>query len=103
MMWEFGDSLPLIRHLQEKCHQIGYHVALGGGVLNNGSSDKDLDLYFLPMGNDNLNNNRTLLFDVLEELWGAWEPINGDYAPNVPWQFMVKFMLGERRIDAFIV
>ena len=39
-----------------------WHVALGGGVLNHGYSDDDLDLYILPL------NKRAKVDDAIEAL-----------------------------------
>jgi acetamidase/formamidase len=48
--WYLADALVLVRELQARVWPLGYHVALGGGVLNHGYSDKDVDLYVLPLG-----------------------------------------------------
>lgn len=68
-------GLVIIRNLQPQVRPLGYHIALGGGVLNNGSSTHDLDLYFIP-----LVAQETYQIDALYELlfttWGPGEPIN---------------------------
>lgn len=46
--WYLADAQLLIRKLQQACWPLFHHVALGGGVLNHGYSDKDLDIYVLP-------------------------------------------------------
>ncbi len=46
--WTIEAALLLIRRLQPALRAYGYHLALGGGVLNRGSSGHDLDLYLLP-------------------------------------------------------
>lgn len=48
-MWTLDEAVKLIRNLQPKAHKLGYHLALAGGVLNNGTSDKDLDILAVPM------------------------------------------------------
>ncbi len=45
--WTLEEALILVRALQPTAWQYGYHLCLGGGVLNKGVSSKDLDLYFL--------------------------------------------------------
>lgn len=42
------DALLLVRKLQAVAWPLNFHVALGGGVLNHGYSDKDVDIYVLP-------------------------------------------------------
>lgn len=44
-----AETQLLIRDLQEIAWPLNYHVTLGGGVLNHGYSDKDIDLYILPI------------------------------------------------------
>lgn len=46
--WYLADAQLLIRELQDAMWPLFHHVALGGGVLNHGYSDKDLDIYVLP-------------------------------------------------------
>jgi hypothetical protein len=48
-MWGLSDALDVIRPLQFKALQYGYHLALGGGVLNKGMSSNDLDIIVLPL------------------------------------------------------
>lgn len=47
--WYLADALLVVRELQAALWPLGWHVALGGGVLNHGYSDHDLDLYVLPI------------------------------------------------------
>ncbi len=49
--WYLADAQLLVRKLQAIAWPNGWHIALGGGVLNHGYSDKDLDLYALPIYN----------------------------------------------------
>ena|SRR3990167_4283139 len=84
--WKIEEGLKLIRALQGRVKEFGYHIALGGGVLNNGMSDKDLDLYFLPFNNPNVAKENTQgLLDWLSKLWGEPKQI-GEYPdqPNDP-------------------
>lgn len=36
--------------------ESGYYLAMGGGIINRGFSDKDLDLIILPMGDRELDS-----------------------------------------------
>jgi hypothetical protein len=46
--WTLENSVELIRLLQPLAHRHGYHLALAGGILNRGFSEKDLDVVALP-------------------------------------------------------
>jgi hypothetical protein len=102
-MWRIEHALSVVRALQPMTRDFNYHLTLGGGVLNLGRSDKDLDLYFLPLCNDT-DHEPALLLGFLEELWGKSEPIGSEdcYEEDPRW-LKVKFMLnGWRRIDVFV-
>jgi hypothetical protein len=79
MMWELKDGLDLVRAIQSRTREFGYHVALGGGVLNRGGSDKDIDLYFHPMCNPDLKEDSAGLMNFLMSIWGKAEDIDKDY------------------------
>lgn len=74
-MWQLDPALRIVRALQPTTRQFGYHLTLGGGVLNKGESKKDLDLYFLPMGGfgKGKKNNANGMLKYLEKLWGSSE------------------------------
>ena len=117
-MWKLDQALDLVREIQPVIHGMGYHVVLGGGVLNNGESKKDLDLYFHPMmGKETFisaTNPGNPLLRWLEELFGKpeefWNPDQevdeyGDiqYPHRDPYVWKKKYQWGNRRIDVFIV
>ena len=117
-MWTLEQGLTVVRALQEHIRTYGYHLTLGGGVINKGSSNKDLDLYFLPMGCPDRSPERPGdLLAFLEMLWGKSEDIRvtsgGEYGdedsfdPNGLYQHAVKFNRQSKtgtkqRIDVFI-
>lgn len=43
-MWTLKESLYLIPKFEAIAKILGYHVALGGSVMYNGESNKDLDI-----------------------------------------------------------
>lgn len=47
VVWRIEDALKWIREHQASVQKLGYHLALGGGVLNKGFSCKDLDLVLM--------------------------------------------------------
>ena len=103
--WTLDEGRCEIQRVQSGSRAYGYHVALGGGVLNTGSSRKDLDLYFLPLDNDTSKPNSGSLVQWLETLWGKSEPINDpNYGPSDYYTQKLKFMpLVSKRIDVFVI
>lgn len=78
--WTLEDGLKLIRAIQNDSREFGYHVALGGGVLNRGESEKDIDLYFLPLDNPALPApNLDGLVKWLTKLWGIPKNLDENY------------------------
>ena len=102
--WTMEQALDVIRFIQPLLKEHKYHVALGGGVLNNGFSDKDLDLYFFPFDESKIDP----IMPFLETIWGKSEEINPNregYPADVNFEVKVKFgakVPGEKRIDVFI-
>lgn len=103
--WTITEALTLIRHIQPILHENGWHVALGGGVLNNGFSNKDLDLYFFPFGSkDGVSTDS--LKRWLGLMWGDAQDMS-TYRNNKDEVFMVKEKYyppnyPDKRIDCFI-
>lgn len=66
-MWVLENALIVVRDIQAAARPYGYHVALGGGVLNTGKSHNDLDLYCMPMKqfSPNTDKLRTVLMFFL--------------------------------------
>lgn len=80
-VWYLSDAQTLVRELQEHIWPLGWHVTLGGGVLNHGYSDKDLDLYLLPRYvKDHLHDVEKLKSLLLS--W--WEEAEGGYDKRAP-------------------
>lgn len=80
--WTMEDGLKLVRALQPEARKFGYHLSLGGSVLNQGHSHKDIDLYFLPFENKGVNGGKSNLqglVSYLEELWGVSKCLFKDY------------------------
>ena len=104
-MWTLEEALVLCRTLQPSVTKFGYHLCLGGGVLNIGRSDKDLDLYLLPLaGEERAWEN---LCDYLGVVLGESESLRkAEYAdaeaPGV-YNHMLKFDYGTKRVDLFIM
>lgn len=65
--WGIDDALLLIRRMQKEVRPLGYHLALGGGVLNKGYSNKDVDIYILPCLGE-----KHRMFDLLRLMRKEW-------------------------------
>ena len=103
-MWTFEDAHEAITALQPESREFGFHLCLGGGVLNNGSSDKDLDLYFLPMDREESPNDLDGLVSRLEEYFGPSETLlDPAYLRESAYRQKLKFTFDDRRIDVFII
>jgi hypothetical protein len=106
--WSLSEALELVREIQPQIKRYGYHVALGGGVLNNGYSEKDADLYFLSLDDATTTN----IGELSEFLSGYWHdmlctPI-GDvdhYGPHKLYRLRQTYreLKTGKRIDVFIV
>jgi hypothetical protein len=46
-MWTLESAIPLIRKIAPIAQRYGFSVALYGSVLDVGTSEKDLDLFFV--------------------------------------------------------
>lgn len=109
-MWSLAQGIGVVQALQKPAREYGYHVAIGGGVVNKTFSEKDLDLYFLPMGGFNTKESVTKptpMLRFLEALWGISEELEKEYEGQPAskegcYAHAVKFQHGQKRIDCFI-
>lgn len=129
-MWTIEQALELIRLMQPEARKRSYHICLGGGVLNKGVSEKDLDLYFHPLCNQTDTKlaaleanklNANTLKAWLDGLWGEGKLIGGtqmvrpntqggiiiedipDYPPDIIYYHRLKYDFSGARIDVFII
>ena len=103
MKWTLESALALVRHLQTRVAKpCGYHACLGGSVLNNGESDKDVDLYFLPLVGQPADSAKLIRY--LETRLGPSEPIGDAYPGELFYEHRLKFEQAPTgRVDVFIV
>jgi hypothetical protein len=103
-VWQIDEALDLVRLLQPLTRQFNYHLALGGSVLNRGRSDKDLDIYFLPLDNGDEVQPRELE-NWLGEVYGPAKRLSGEAYKDDPSAYRSKVQLTHcgKRIDAFIM
>lgn len=76
--WTLDEALALIRPIQEDTRKFGFHLSLGGGVLNKGYSKKDLDLYFLPYENTRGSQDAQGLITWLDGMWGKGQSMRSE-------------------------
>ena len=103
-IWTFEQAHELVLSVQWQVRQFGFHLALGGGVLNRLVSMKDVDLYFIPLDDRPEPPNFEGLVAYLEGLWGSSFPITDPaYGPSLMYYDKKKFSYPEgKRIDVFI-
>jgi hypothetical protein len=116
-MWTLEDGLRVVRALQPLTREYNYHLTLGGGVLNKGQSQKDLDLFFLPMMgfSETATRDADGMLAYLKRLWGPAEPLASGQDLEDPtaltrfYKHAVKFTRRggddgsvQQRIDCFI-
>lgn len=109
--WTLVEGVLFMQGLQPLLKECGYHALLGGGVLNTGSSQKDLDVFLVPLNGEESRPREALgVFqsylarDGDLDHWG--DPIRDspDYKAGEPWhwQEMLTFVYQDQRIDLFI-
>ena len=110
-MWTLLEALKIVRMLQPVIRPMGYHITLGGGVLNKGISKKDLDLFILRCNNTEREESFSVIVAVSKTLKQTREVLTSrplrdspDYGPDEDFHFKqaYMFMLGDRRIDVFV-
>jgi hypothetical protein len=100
-MIALNTALRLIRETQATAGSFGYHICLGGGVLNRGFSEKDLDLYFLPLIEQ--PQDPTRLLESLEIGWGPSDPAFSGGAAQGPYLHKRRYDILEGRVEVFIM
>lgn len=103
LMWDLDEALPIIRELQGEIRPLGYHLTLGGGVLNKGHSYKDLDIYIIPLVGETAKIID--LMNLLAHKFGEPEEIGSGGASYEPDVYAYKQQYGtkDRRIDIFVI
>jgi hypothetical protein len=101
--WTLDEARALVNELQGRMWALRHHIALGGSVLNHGTSEKDLDLYVLPFGGDAIGTAEQV-DDVLELVLDYESPIGGAHYPQQPsMRRRDRYTYGDKRVDVFVV
>lgn len=110
-MWTLNEARLFINEIQSKLLAKNYHVVLGGSVLNDGQSENDLDLYFLPLEDESKHPDDRRIFnyisvmEIMHEVTGHYGNHMEDYE-NLRSTYECKLMYKTKdgkKIDAFIV
>jgi hypothetical protein len=105
IIWGLDEALELVRSMQSALRPLGYHVALAGGVLNKGFSQKDLDLVFLPLTNDVAPPVEPLfnhLLTIFEPPYDNEWPISHEPNPYSCYRKQYQMTHQGRRVDLFV-
>lgn len=112
-MWTLERALGFVRKLQPLTRLYGYHLCVGGGVVNTGTSDKDLDLYLLPLDDQKVVVDFDGMLMEMEAELGPSEDIRKpltltkqkDYPDALwsPYYAKRKFANNGARVDVFFI
>lgn len=102
-MWTLEQGLELARKLEPLAIECGFHIAVGGGVMLRGSSNKDLDLFFYPHCKSSDRPSLGTLIVKLHKfgfkgIKAIGTSVTLDDQKDVRWAY-----LGDKRIDFFFV
>jgi len=105
--WSLEEALALIRMLEPKLTQVGFHVALMGSVLIEGHSTNDLDLILFPHSSNRVDVESARLELTIAGLRpvisrarvaAAWEREGSSDAKHVEvWAY------NDKRVDLFFM
>jgi hypothetical protein len=97
MKWTLEEGIGVARMFEKIVSPLGFHVALGGGVLLRGESIKDLDLFVYP--HQKSTSNLTRVKEALQTLVKDFQPCGHKYDQKEVYKCL---FLGQR-IDFFFL
>ena len=99
IIWNIEQAQRLCSNLERLLQPVGAHVALGGSVLYNGSSEKDVDIFIYPHASTNI----TPLSPVLRKLTELGFTNSTEKPSVVSGGKVIRVMTGidGRRVDFF--
>lgn len=104
MIWTLSQAQQLVAELHDAVWDVEYHICVGGSVLYQGSSEKDLDLFFLPLNGHERRPED--IYNVLNLVFGPLRSLRDhpDYAAGDPWHIKESFggTYRGKRVDLFI-
>ena len=103
IVWRLAEVVKLCRLIEPEVIKVGFHVALGGGVLYRGYSHKDCDLFFYPHCRDEeVETPWEELRDTLE-LLGFKFVRECDHSQYGDAKIVKETLYDGKRIDIFFV
>lgn len=103
-MWTLATAQQLVKELHQPIWDLHYHILIGGGVAREGHSDKDLDLWFIPL--NGFESEPRSITQFLYSIFGHLSALRDhpDYTGGSPWhlQEMLYVDYCGKRIDLFI-
>ena len=102
--WTLEEAIEFIRMYQKFFKNYNYHIGLCGSVLNDGKSDKDLDIVVMGLHNKQYDNEIGLL-EFLRTSFEAQNPNEFKIKEENPYDDSRLLMIGNwnnKRIDFFI-
>jgi len=103
-MWTLSKAADLVGGLEPLVRELNYHTLLAGSVLHVGQSEKDLDLWFIPLNGYESDSQK--VYALLSSVFGPLEPIRDspDYqGMTYHCKEMLKGHYLGQRVDLFIV
>lgn len=105
--WTLEEAQKLIAELEPQVRELDYHTLLGGGVLHDGRSENDLDIWFMPL--NGYESNTGAIYDLMVRTFGVGSVRSlrdsPDYDAGEPWHIKEawKTMYCGKRIDLFVL
>jgi hypothetical protein len=101
--WELSEAINLIRELQKHAWSCNLHLALAGSVLNEGTSDNDLDIIVLGQNNGKEHDHYEFM-RILENLFSEFNSVlGGGYSiPDIERQLYRAFTKDGKKMDFFM-
>lgn len=100
-VWTLDMSLELVRAMEPFIKPMGYTAMITGGVLQQGSSKRDLDIIFMPT--EKLAAPKDIeLLTWLGEKFGAGTRIKTAVAGKTVYRHYMQFKFDGLFIDTFI-
>jgi hypothetical protein len=99
--WTIAEALTLVNQLWTPCETHGYHIALTGGVLKYGSSNKDVDFIIYPR--ESLHTDYRPCIEKIYEITKAKHILAVDRHIKTDYKLVICLLLNDqRRIDLLI-
>lgn len=98
--WTLDEAVKLIRQMQPLAFECGYHLNLGGGVLNKGFSNKDLDILAM-FGSFESELKTNQLVEIFKNYGFSVTYVAKEFPGIVV--FKMKELHGHRNLDLIVV